>query len=66
MSNFEFPSKQICPLCQAEIQSAELKPQYDPVVVFACPRCAGLLWKPGLDDTGPVFAFDPNASDDSI
>ena len=66
MSNFEFPSERTCPECQGKITSAELKTEYDPVVVFQCPHCQSLLWKPGLEETGPIFKFDPDATEDSI
>ena len=66
MSHYEFPTEQSCPECQGAITRAELKPEYDPVVVVQCPNCQALLWKPGLDNTGPIFTFDPDANEDSI
>ncbi len=66
MSTFDFPSEQTCPECQAKITNSELKTEYEPVKVFQCPGCQALLWKPGLDDTGPIFKFDPDAAEDSI
>lgn len=63
MSRFEFPSEQSCPGCKTKITSAELMSEYHPVVVVSCPSCQMLLWKPGLDETGEIFEFDPDAED---
>jgi hypothetical protein len=57
----DFPAEQACPLCQGRFRRAELKTEYDPVVVILCPHCNKLLWRPGLDASSSLFAFDPNA-----
>jgi len=59
--SFQFPSEQTCPRCSGKFESAERKTEYDPVVVVACPHCAELLWRPGLDDASPLYPFDPDA-----
>ena len=66
MKTHTFPEEQTCPTCQGKFGSAELKEEYDPVVVFTCPHCSDLLWKPGLDENSPIYKFDPNADEGGI
>ena len=61
---FDPPKK--CPKCNTVIAGADTEPQYDPVVVFKCPSCGTLLWKPGFEDEGPLFPFDPQASENEV
>jgi hypothetical protein len=61
MKTIQFAEQRSCPLCSGGISSAELEPRYEPVVVFRCPHCSRLLWRPGLEEDGPLHAFDPDA-----
>jgi hypothetical protein len=68
MKTFTFESEKGCPTCQGEVKTVELKPEFDPIAVFACPHCGELLWKPGLDpnDEGQLVVFDANAEEEGI
>jgi len=57
----DFREEQTCPRCGGKFIQAELKHEYQPVVVVSCPHCSQLLWRPGLEEGSPVFPFDPDA-----
>jgi hypothetical protein len=61
MSAFEFPEEKTCPKCGGTFTKAELKSDYDPIVVVTCPHCSILLWRPGSDESSRLFVFDPEA-----
>lgn len=61
MSTFKFPEEVTCPQCHGRFQSADRRDEYNPVVVVVCPHCGVMLWRPGLDETSPLFTFDPDA-----
>ncbi len=66
MKKIEFQTQRACPACRGLISSAALEPKYDPVVVVICPHCAKLLWRPGIDQDGPLYIFDPEADSGGI
>lgn len=66
MKAIDFPAERSCPLCQGGITRAERKSEYEPVVVVVCPHCSRLLWRPGLEEDGQLFAFDPDSGEDGI
>ena len=61
MATFTFDAERTCPHCQATFLEAELKTEYDPVVVVTCPKCGAMLWRPGSDESSPLFPYDPDA-----
>ena len=61
MAEFSFDSPRECPKCKASFDKAELDAKYDPVVVVHCPGCNAMLWRPGSDETSPLFPYDPDA-----
>ncbi len=61
MASYSFNRARTCPVCKAVFQSAEQKPEYDPVVVVICPTCGKLLWRPGSDEDAELVVYDPNA-----
>jgi len=61
MKLHDFPEEQTCPHCAGRFARAERRAEYEPVIVIVCPSCARLLWRPGLDDSSPLFPFDPDA-----
>lgn len=61
MAEFTFDGDRACPKCQATFLKAELLPEFDPVVVVKCPQCGETLWRPGSEESSPLFPYDPNA-----
>ena len=61
MATFTFDSERECPKCKATFSQAEQDTQYDPVIVVTCPSCGETLWRPGSEESSPLFPYDPNA-----
>lgn len=61
MADFLFDGERTCPECKATFTKAPQKVEYDPVIVVSCPSCGAILWRPGLEDSSPLFLYDPNA-----
>jgi predicted RNA-binding Zn-ribbon protein involved in translation (DUF1610 family) len=61
MPSFTFNSQRRCPSCGASFTEAPLKPEFEPVVIVACPSCGQLLWRPGSDESAPLVLYDSNA-----
>jgi len=61
MDKFDFEKERACPLCKGKFTSATAEPKYDPVLVVICPHCEKLLWRPGLEQDGRLYPFDPDA-----
>lgn len=66
MKTITFNTEKACPLCGGAIKTGEILPEYDPIRVFKCPHCGEQLWRPGLEEQGPLFAFSADAEEDSI
>jgi len=61
MAEFEFDAERTCPKCSATFSKAEQKTEYDPVIVVVCPGCGQILWRPGSEESSPLFPYDPDA-----
>jgi hypothetical protein len=57
---FTFSRERSCPVCGAKFTEAELRPEYDPVVVVVCPACGKELWRPGFDEDAELVVHDPD------
>lgn len=61
MAEFTFDGERACPECGTKFTKAEQLTQYDPVVVVKCPSCSAVLWRPGSEESSPLFPYDPDA-----
>ncbi len=61
MPEFDFKSQRQCPACKATFVKAPLRPEFEPVVIVACPSCQKLLGRPGSDESAALVVYDPNA-----
>ncbi len=61
MPEFDFKTQRQCPSCQAAFVKAPLRPEFEPVVIVACPSCQKLLWRPGSDENAALVVYDPSA-----
>ena len=67
MAQFTLPQPHPCPKCNTNIDAAERKDEYAPVVVIVCPACGEMLWLPGAAGAEThLFPFDPSADSEGI
>ncbi len=61
MADFTFDGERTCPKCKATFHEAPQKSEYEPVIVVTCPSCGEILWRPGSEESSPLFPYDPDA-----
>ena len=66
MAETLFDPPRPCPMCKYELDRAEQKKEFEPVIVVVCPSCSALLWRAGYESDSPLVPFDPYQDEGGI